>query len=59
MSDPNRRGHANERAETSDPAVATAPAVPSPLAEFLDDAETALSELREVECAKGPAKLPR
>ena len=54
MSDPTRRPRTRERAaEASEAAPAPTPAVPSPLAAFLDDAEFALSELRGLDPASG------
>ena len=50
MSDRARRGRTRELAAEAPEAIpAPMPSAPSPLAAFLDDAEVALSELREFE----------
>jgi hypothetical protein len=60
MSDRARRRRMRERAaEAPEANPAPTSSAPSPLAAFLDDAEVALSELREFESAGGAAGRPR
>lgn len=58
MSDHARRRIRKRAAEVPEANPAPMPSAPSPLAAFLDDAEAALSELREYECAKNSRKAP-
>lgn len=60
MSDRARRRRTRERAaEAPEASPAPIPSAPSPLAAFLDDAEAALSELREFEAEQRASRESR